>query len=50
MKYREKKEVFLESNIKIKEPISLFREWLDVALQTEEILEANAACLATVSK
>lgn len=50
MKYREKKEVFLEANIRVKEPFSVFREWLDVALRTEEILEPNAACLATVNK
>jgi len=50
LKYREKKEVFLEENIKVKEPISVFLEWLDVALKTEEILEPNSACIATVSK
>ncbi|XP_054742562.1 pyridoxine/pyridoxamine 5'-phosphate oxidase isoform X1 [Anastrepha obliqua] len=49
-KYREKKEVFLEENIKVKEPIKLFREWLEEALHTEELLEPNAACLATVNK
>ncbi|XP_067638616.1 uncharacterized protein sgll isoform X1 [Eurosta solidaginis] len=50
LKYREKKEVFLEQNIKVKEPIALFREWMEQALQTEELLEPNAACLATVNK
>ncbi|CAD6995987.1 unnamed protein product [Ceratitis capitata] len=50
LKYREKKEVFLEENIRVKEPITLFREWLDQALQTEELLEPNAASLATVDR
>ncbi|XP_055908587.1 pyridoxine/pyridoxamine 5'-phosphate oxidase-like [Eupeodes corollae] len=50
MKYMEKKQVFLEENIKVKEPIHLFNEWLEIALKTDEILEPNAACLATVNK
>ncbi|XP_055852102.1 pyridoxine/pyridoxamine 5'-phosphate oxidase-like [Episyrphus balteatus] len=50
MKYLEKKQVFLEENIKVKEPISLFKDWLQTALNTEEILEPNAACIATVNK
>lgn len=50
MKYKEKKDAFLECNIQHKEPFSLFKEWLDVALTTEEILEPNAASLATVNK
>ncbi|XP_036341676.1 pyridoxine-5'-phosphate oxidase isoform X1 [Rhagoletis pomonella] len=50
LKYCEKKEVFLENNIKVKEPITLFREWLEEALKTEELLEPNAACLATVNR
>lgn len=50
MKYLEKKQVFLEENIKIKEPIAQFNEWMQTALNTEEILEPNAACIATVNK
>lgn len=50
MKYLEKKQVFLEENIKVKEPISLFHEWMQTALNTEEILEPNSACIATVNK
>lgn len=50
LKYKEKKEVFLEKNIEIKEPFNVFRNWLETAMKTEEILEPNAACLATVSK
>ncbi|XP_023292031.2 pyridoxine/pyridoxamine 5'-phosphate oxidase isoform X1 [Lucilia cuprina] len=49
MKYREKKDAFLEENIKVKEPITQFRVWLEEAVNTEEILEPNAACLATVN-
>nr|XP_014092957.1 pyridoxine-5'-phosphate oxidase isoform X1 [Bactrocera oleae] len=50
LKYREKKEVFLEENIKVKQPIKLFCEWLEEAVKTEELLEPNAACLATVNR
>ncbi|XP_037955871.1 pyridoxine-5'-phosphate oxidase-like [Teleopsis dalmanni] len=50
LKYHGKKNILLEKNLKNKEPFSLFREWLEVALQTDEILEANAACLATANK
>lgn len=50
LKYKEKKELFLEENIPIKEPIHIFRDWMQLALNTEEILEPNAACLATVNR
>lgn len=50
MKYKEKKEIFLEENIKVKEPITQFRVWMEEAVNTEEILEPNAACLATVNR
>ena len=50
MKYKEKKDAFLEENIKVKDPIVLFREWMEVAVKTEEILEPNAACIATVDR
>ncbi|XP_064547698.1 pyridoxine/pyridoxamine 5'-phosphate oxidase [Drosophila montana] len=48
MKYNERKDAFLEQNIKVKDPFCLFRDWLDVALNTKEIIEPNAAALATV--
>ncbi|XP_005184820.1 pyridoxine/pyridoxamine 5'-phosphate oxidase isoform X2 [Musca domestica] len=48
LKYMEKKQAFLEENIRVKEPITLFKEWMNQALQTEEIIEPNAASLATV--
>lgn len=50
MKYHEKTNVLLEENIKIKDPIYIFREWLHQALNSNEILEPNAASLATVNK
>ncbi|XP_075145117.1 sugarlethal [Haematobia irritans] len=49
MKYMEKKQAFLEENIRVKEPFSLFNEWMNQALQQEDILEPNGACLATVN-
>lgn len=50
LKYKERKELFLEENIPVKEPITIFRDWMEVALKTEEILEPNAACLATINR
>ncbi|KAH8382181.1 hypothetical protein KR009_002174, partial [Drosophila setifemur] len=49
LKYRERKDAFLEENIQVKNPFCLFRDWLELALKTPEILEPNAAALATVS-
>lgn len=48
LKYCERKEAFLEQNIKVKDPFCVFRDWLNDALNTKEILEPNAAALATV--
>lgn len=50
IKYREKKDVFHESSIEVKEPLSLFRKWFDEACKTPEIIEPNAMCLATATK
>ncbi|XP_068156201.1 pyridoxine/pyridoxamine 5'-phosphate oxidase [Drosophila tropicalis] len=49
LKYHERKDAFLEENIKVKNPFCVFRDWLDEALNTKEILEPNAAALATVN-
>ncbi|KAI8046195.1 hypothetical protein M5D96_002395 [Drosophila gunungcola] len=49
LKYHERKDAFLEENIKVKNPFCVFRDWLELALKTPEILEPNAAALATVS-
>ncbi|XP_062553977.1 pyridoxine/pyridoxamine 5'-phosphate oxidase-like [Armigeres subalbatus] len=50
IKYKEQKDVFLESSIEVKEPFSLFRKWFDEACNTPEIIEPNAMCLATATK
>ncbi|CAG9804885.1 unnamed protein product [Chironomus riparius] len=50
IKYLEKKEVFREDSIEKKDPIFLFKKWLDEAITNEELLEPNGMCLATVSK
>ncbi|KAG4078408.1 hypothetical protein HA402_013119 [Bradysia odoriphaga] len=50
LKYKEKKDVFLEKDIELKEPFHLFRKWLDDACKTPEILEPNAVCLSTATK
>lgn len=50
IKYKEKRDVFHEEDIKIKEPISLFESWISEAVNTPEILEPNAMCLATATK
>jgi len=48
MKYHERKDAFLEQNISVKDPFCVFHDWLNDALNTKEILEPNAAALATV--
>lgn len=50
IKYKEKKEVFREENILVKEPFNIFKQWFDEAQNTPEILEPNAMCLSTVKK
>ena len=50
IKYKEKKEIFHESSIEKKDPIHFFGKWFDEALKTEELIEPNAMCLATVNK
>ncbi|XP_052865800.1 pyridoxine/pyridoxamine 5'-phosphate oxidase-like [Anopheles cruzii] len=50
IKYKSEKEIFLESSIERKEPISLFRKWMQEACDTPEIIEPNAMCLATATK
>ncbi|XP_029714160.2 pyridoxine/pyridoxamine 5'-phosphate oxidase [Aedes albopictus] len=50
IKYKEKKDIFHESTIEVKEPFSLFRKWFDEACNTPEIIEPNAMCLATATK
>lgn len=50
IKYLEKKEVFREDSIEKKDPICLFKKWLDEAISTTELLEPNGMCLSTVSK
>ncbi|XP_065091395.1 pyridoxine/pyridoxamine 5'-phosphate oxidase-like [Ochlerotatus camptorhynchus] len=50
IKYKEKKDIFHESSIEVKEPFSLFRKWFDEACNTPEIIEPNAMCLATATK
>lgn len=50
IKYKEKRDVFREESISPKDPIDLFGKWLNEATSTEEILEPNAMCLATVNK
>lgn len=42
--------MFLEKDIKVKDPLNLFKIWLNEACETPEILEPNAFCLSTVSK
>lgn len=50
IKYMEKRDVFLEESITKKNPFDLFGKWLNDAVKTEEIIEPNAMCLATVNK
>ncbi|XP_055605927.1 pyridoxine/pyridoxamine 5'-phosphate oxidase-like [Uranotaenia lowii] len=50
VKYREKKDILLESSIEPKEPFQFFKKWLDEACNTPEIIEPNAMCLATATR
>lgn len=50
LKYKSPKEIFTEDSIQKKEPFSLFKQWLEEAVNTEEILEPNAMSLATVNR
>lgn len=50
LKYRTAKDIFYEENITVKEPFHQFKEWLNEACTTPEILEPNSFCLSTVSK
>jgi pyridoxamine 5'-phosphate oxidase len=49
IKYKETKDVFTEASIERKEPMHLFKKWMQDALSEETIFEPNAMCLATVS-
>ncbi|XP_055543034.1 pyridoxine/pyridoxamine 5'-phosphate oxidase-like [Wyeomyia smithii] len=50
IKYKQKKDIFHESSIQVKDPLHLFRKWFDEACNTPEIIEPNAMCLATATK
>jgi pyridoxamine 5'-phosphate oxidase len=50
IKYKEKHEAFLESNLVSKEPFGQFKAWFDDACNAQGVLEPNAMCLATASK
>jgi pyridoxamine 5'-phosphate oxidase len=50
IKYKDKKELFLEKDLDSKEPIGQFKAWFEDAKKTPGILEPNAMCLATASK
>ncbi|XP_049777356.1 pyridoxine/pyridoxamine 5'-phosphate oxidase-like [Schistocerca cancellata] len=49
-KYKDKSDVFTESDITDKNPYSLFKIWFDEACKNPQIFEANAMCLATASR
>lgn len=50
LKYKKRGEEFLEEHIAVKEPITLFRQWLDEALANTDIIEPNGMCLSTANK
>ncbi|XP_068633131.1 pyridoxine/pyridoxamine 5'-phosphate oxidase-like isoform X1 [Battus philenor] len=50
IKYKDKKDTFLEKHLVSKEPFGQFKSWFEDACDKKEILEPNAMCLATVSK
>ncbi|CAG9865311.1 unnamed protein product [Phyllotreta striolata] len=48
--YNSKSTVFLEENIKAKEPIAIFNDWFQVVKDDPRTVEANAMCLSTATK
>lgn len=48
--YRDRQNLFTESDLVSKEPISQFKAWFDQARHDPNIMEANAMCLSTASK
>lgn len=48
--YNDNEVVFLESDIKQKEPLHLFNEWFQIVKNDPRTVEANAMCLATSTK
>jgi pyridoxamine 5'-phosphate oxidase len=49
IKSKETKDAFTEASFERKEPMHLFKKWMQDALNEKTILEPNAMCLATVS-
>lgn len=49
LKYKDKKDTFLESKLVSKEPIGQFKHWFEEARNKKEILEPNAMSLATAT-
>lgn len=49
-KYNDSHNVFLESDIAVKDPYAIFKQWMDMAIEHPNIKEPNAAALATVDK
>lgn len=50
IKYKDKRDTFLENNLVSKEPIGQFHAWFQEADKQPEILEANAMLLATATR
>lgn len=48
--YLSSRQAFLEDTIETKEPFRLFENWIKEAMDSPEILEPNAVCLATATK
>ncbi|XP_075211656.1 pyridoxine/pyridoxamine 5'-phosphate oxidase-like isoform X2 [Lycorma delicatula] len=49
-KYNDNCNVFTEGDLESNEPFLQFKKWLDDAIKTPGILEANAMCLATANR
>lgn len=48
--YNDQEVLFLERNLKKKEPFHLFDEWFQIVKNDPRTIEANAMCLATATK
>ncbi|XP_057668132.1 pyridoxine-5'-phosphate oxidase-like isoform X2 [Diorhabda carinulata] len=48
--YGNKQTLFLEKDIKLKDPIALFEEWFKLVKENPNTVEANAMCVSTANK
>jgi pyridoxamine 5'-phosphate oxidase len=48
--YNDKRNLFLEDSIEVKEPFHLFEKWFSEVRTNPTVVEPNAMCLSTATK